>query len=51
MIGFINAFLQSFLITINYSAIAELPTSPILEHTKSSQSSLVVSWQRIYVSL
>jgi hypothetical protein len=35
--------LQSLAITINYRAIANLPTSPILGHATSSQSSLVLS--------
>jgi hypothetical protein len=39
------------MIRISYSAIANLPTHKSLGHAKSSQSSLVVSWQRIYNSL
>jgi hypothetical protein len=41
---------KSLVIKINYSAIANLPTSQSVWHAKSSQSSLVVSWQRIYKS-
>jgi hypothetical protein len=35
---------------MSYSAIAYVPTSPIMGHAKFSHSSLVVSWQRIYNS-
>jgi hypothetical protein len=52
MIGFINTF--SYNLSYSQSIIAPpliYPLHKSLGHTKSSQSSLVVSWQRIYNSL
>jgi hypothetical protein len=45
-----SLLVQSLVITINYSAIAIYSLHKSLGHAKSSQSSLVVSWQRIYES-
>jgi hypothetical protein len=43
--------LQSLVITINYNGIANLFASQTLGHARSSQSSVVISWQWIYNSL
>jgi hypothetical protein len=48
MIGFIALIHLQVLTTINYSVIANLHTLQFtVTHTLGSQSSLVVSWQRI----
>jgi hypothetical protein len=47
----LTLYLQSLLTAINYSDISIYPLHKSLGHAKSSQSSLVVSWQRIYSSL
>jgi hypothetical protein len=52
MIGFIDTLYIPLVTASNYSAIADLHTLQFtVTHALGSQSSLVVSWQRIYNSL